>query len=178
MNEGNAGFAKLMATGDLQAFLSRNSREKREPEIMACAKALRGEHGGFARVGASGYCFGGWACFRLAAASHDPPLVDAISVGHPTFLTKEDIDGVCGGKTAVQMLAPEDDAAYTPELKLHTFTALQAGGVPFEYKHFPGVTHACLIRGSEAIAGEREAMIKGKNAAVAWYKEWLHDVKP
>lgn len=61
------GIAKLVATGDIQAFIARSSREVREPEIFACARALRTEHG-FRKVGASGYCYGGWACFRLASA--------------------------------------------------------------------------------------------------------------
>lgn len=144
-------------------------------------------------MGASGYCYGGWACFRLASSSsaaaaaahqhqHQHPLVDAISVGHPSLLTREDIDGVGGGgddgsrRVPVQVLAPEVDHAFDAELKAYAFAALQAGGVPFEYRHFPGVAHACLIRGDERIEGERKAMVRGKNAAVAWYREWLHGV--
>lgn len=177
------GFATLIASGDLPAFMSRNTRTIREPEIFACARALRGPDHGFKKVGASGYCYGGWACFRLASAEHEhehdpssPPLVDAISVGHPTFLTKEDIDQT-SKSVAVQILAPEEDAVYTAELKTHTFTKLQELGVSFEYRHFPSVAHACFIRGDEKLEGEREAMVKGKNAAVNWYREWLHGVK-
>lgn len=181
------GFTTLMDSGELPAFMSRNSREIREPEIFACARALRGPDHGFKKVGASGYCYGGWACFRLASAEHDdpssstssssppPPLVDAISVGHPTFLTKEDIDQT-SKRVAVQMLAPEVDAVYTAELKAYTFTKLQELGVSLEYRHFPGVAHACFIRGDVKLDGEREAMVKGKNAAVNWYREWLHGV--
>lgn len=77
----------------------------------------------------------------------------------------------------MQMLAPEIDAAYTAELKTHTFVKLQELGVEFEYKHFPGVEHACFIRGDEKIEGDREAMVKGKNAAVGFYSEWLHGVE-
>lgn len=47
---------------DLPAFLTRNSREIREPEIFAAAKELRGKYG---KVGAVGFCWGGWAAFRL-----------------------------------------------------------------------------------------------------------------
>lgn len=102
--------------------------------------------------------------------------MDCIAVGHPSLLTAEDIDGV--GGVPVQMLAPEVDLAYTAELKLHTFTALQRLNVPFEYRHFPGVAHACFIRGSdsEEDPGEREAMVRGKNAIVGWMREWLHGV--
>jgi dienelactone hydrolase len=76
---------------DMAGFTSRNSRDIREPEIFACAKLLREK---YKHIGAIGFCFGGWAVFRLGAQEHDPPLVDCISTGHPTWLTKKDIDEV------------------------------------------------------------------------------------
>ncbi|KAF3026751.1 hypothetical protein E8E14_014812 [Neopestalotiopsis sp. 37M] len=160
---------------DLPSFLKRNSREVREPEIFACARALRAEHG-FRRVGAAGFCYGGWACLRLAAAEHsagsENRLVDAISIGHPSLTTEADIDGV-DPAVPVQVLAPEIDAAFPDALKVYTFTTLQKLGVPFDYQHFPKVAHSCFVRGDERKPGERAAMIRGKNAAVTWFKEHL-----
>lgn len=51
---------------DVGAFLGRNSKEVREPEIFACARALKQDLG-FQKVGAVGFCYGGWAVVRLAA---------------------------------------------------------------------------------------------------------------
>jgi dienelactone hydrolase len=51
---------------DLTAMLGRNSKEIRQPQIFACAKALKQEHG-FKRLGAIGFCYGAWAVLRLAA---------------------------------------------------------------------------------------------------------------
>lgn len=31
-----------------------------------------------------------------------------------------------------------------------------------------------LVRGNEKVDGEREAMLRAKNAVVGWMKEWLH----
>lgn len=167
---------KFEALGaSLHAFVRKNGRDVREPELFECAKTLRR---GFAKVGAAGFCYGGWACLRLASAQHQPPLVDCISVGHPSLMTIEDIDGV-GGAVPVQMLAPEIDQAYPAEMKLHTFTALQKLNVPFEYRHFSGVEHACFIRGSdgEEDPGEWDGMVRGKNAIVGWMRSgcmvWL-----
>ena len=42
------------------------------------------------------------------------------------------------------------------------------------YVHFPGVAHGCLTKGDEKVEGEREAMAKGKDDAVRWFKLWLH----
>jgi hypothetical protein len=100
-------------------------------------------------------------------------LVDCVSAGHPTFLTKEDIDGAVGCGVLVQVLAPEIDAVFTKELKRYCFEKMSEAKGAFEYRHFPGVVHACFTRGNEKKEGERDAMVRGKGAFVAWAREWL-----
>jgi dienelactone hydrolase len=51
---------------DLMAMIGRNSKEICRPEIFACAKALKQEHG-FKKLGAIGFCYDAWAILRLAA---------------------------------------------------------------------------------------------------------------
>lgn len=155
---------------DMPSFLARNARDIREPEIFACARALRDE--GYTSLAAAGHCYGGWACFRLAAQRTEDgkPLVDCVSIAHPSLLTKADIDGV---RVPFQILAPQHDHVYTPELKAYTFKKLVEGNVPFEYRHFPGVHHGCMTKGDEAVEGEREAMQQGKDASVFWFKQWM-----
>jgi len=51
---------------DVMAFLARHNKEKRGPAIFAAATALRQEHG-YKRIGAVGFCYGGWAVFQLGA---------------------------------------------------------------------------------------------------------------
>ncbi|WYZ37080.1 hypothetical protein EsH8_II_000586 [Colletotrichum jinshuiense] len=154
---------------DLAGFSKDNSREIREPEIFDFARKLREKH---KKVGAVGFCFGGWAVFRLGAEEHQPPLVDCITAGHPTWLTKKDIDEV---GVPVQVLAPEIDPVFTAELKSHCFETVMKKGVPFEYHHFPGVEHSCLTRGDPEKTGEREAMTRGKSVAVNWFNQFLHE---
>ncbi|GJC83617.1 hydrolase tropI [Colletotrichum liriopes] len=153
---------------DMGSFQKNNARDIREPEIFNFARALRGKHN---KIAAVGFCYGGWAVFRLGAKEHDPPLVDCITAGHPSWLTKEDMDDVT---VPVQMLAPEVDPTFTSELKSYCFETMLKKGVPFEYHHFPGVEHACLTRGDPKKAGEREAMARGKAAAVSWFNMFLH----
>lgn len=74
----------------------------------------------------------------------------------------------------MQVLAPEFDTAYSLELKQHTFQTFLSRQVPFEYRHFPGVEHACFTRGDPSKPNEQDAMVRGKNAAVAWMRECLH----
>lgn len=157
---------------DLPGFLKKNSRDIREPEVFECARALRLK---YKNVGAIGFCYGGWAAFRLGAKEHQPPLVDCIIAGHPSLLTKKDIDDIA---VPVQILAPEIDPAFNVELKTHSFETIQKLGLPFDYQHFPGVVHACLVRGDPRKPGEREAMARGKNAAVGWFRQFLHATEP
>jgi dienelactone hydrolase len=159
---------------NLDQYLATNSREARSPEILACARHIRAQ---YPRLGAIGYCYGGWAGFYLASEDLNPgnssqPLLDCLTVGHPSLLTEADIDSV-SSQVPIQMLAPEVDAMYKPYLKAKTFKVLQEKAVPFEYRHFPGVEHACLVRGDPKKAGERDAMERGLGAAVSWMKEWL-----
>ncbi|TKA77700.1 hypothetical protein B0A55_04015, partial [Friedmanniomyces simplex] len=122
-------------------------RDIREPEIFACARKLRSE---YKKLGASGYCYGGWAVCRLGAKGND--LVDCISMGHPSMLVEADLDGVAE----------------------YTWKTLQKNGVVFGYEHFPGVEHSCFTRGNPGKAGELEAMVRGKSAAVGWFRQFLH----
>lgn len=49
---------------DVGAFLGRHNKAKRGPEVFAAAKALKAELG-YKKVGAIGFCYGGWAAFQL-----------------------------------------------------------------------------------------------------------------
>jgi dienelactone hydrolase len=74
---------------NMGAFMGRNGKDKRWPEIEATAKELKGK---FKKVGAIGYCYGGWAVFQLGGKGKS--LIDAISTAHPSALTLEEIASV------------------------------------------------------------------------------------
>ncbi|KAH7312445.1 putative hydrolase [Stachybotrys elegans] len=175
----DAMLAERFQEVDLPGWLARHGREKVEPDMLACARALRGtQQHQYQRVAVVGFCYGGWAGFRLGAREFNSEsdygrLVDCVAVGHPSLLMKKDIEELA---VPVLILAPEIDMVYTPELKVHTFTTLQANGVPFQYHHFPKVAHACMVRGDENKEGERAAMVQGKNVVVAWLRHNLHGI--
>ena len=157
---------------DLPGMLARHGREAREGEILECTRALKEK---YKKVGAIGYCYGGWATFVIAAKVG----VDAAIVGHPSLLTKEDVDALMkgeGAKVPLQILAPEVDPVFNKEMKMYVFEKMIERGGAFEYRHFPGVAHACFTRGDEGREGEREALVRGKGAAVGWFREWLKDM--
>ncbi|KAF2626716.1 dienelactone hydrolase family protein [Macroventuria anomochaeta] len=161
----DAIFEGRWADLNIADFRARNERSIREPQIFAAAAELRSN--GFEKIGAAGFCFGGWGVLRLAQAS----LVDAIICAHPSWVTNEDFDNI---NVPVLFLAPEKDANFPDEMKVYAFqTLLGRKSTPFEWVHFPGVAHGCLTKGDEKVQGERAAMVKGKETAVRWWREWL-----
>ena len=98
--------------------------------------------------------------------------MDCISVGHPSLLERKDVDEV---DVPVQILAPEIYMAFPMDFKLYAVETLLKLNVPFDYQHLPGVVHGCLVRGDETKPGERAAMARGKDAAVAWFRQWFKD---
>jgi dienelactone hydrolase len=154
---------------DLKAFGETNAKQVRWPELLSCAQALRAK---YKRVGVIGYCYGGWSLFCLGSKLHSPRLVDCISTAHPTWLTKEEIDNI---GVPVQIVAPEIDPVFTAELKAYANSVIPTKGLAYDYQFFPGVEHAFATRGNPGDEKERRAMVRAKNAQVAWMKEWLHE---
>ncbi|KAL9582742.1 MAG: hypothetical protein Q9212_003125, partial [Teloschistes hypoglaucus] len=108
---------------DFAGWAARHSKEKRGPTIFEAARALKRDLG-FKKVGAVGYCYGGWAVFQLGAK--DVNLVDAISTAHPSILTPSEISAVA---VPTQILAPEHDPQFTPELRDKANTTIPTLGV-------------------------------------------------
>lgn len=150
---------------DIMAFIGRNNKEIRWPAIKEHAQTLKKQ---YKKVVAIGYCYGAWACFKLAA---DPQLIDAVSMAHPSLLEKAEIDAA---KTPVQILAPENDMAFTEELKKYSLEKLPQLNISWEYVHYPGVQHGFAVRGDPSDATQKAALEKAKRDAVGFFNEYLH----
>ncbi|RMZ66257.1 dienelactone hydrolase [Pyrenophora seminiperda CCB06] len=150
---------------DAKAFLGRNSKEIRWPEIKQHAQTLKSQ---YKKVGAVGFCYGGWAVFKLAA---DPALVDAVSTAHPSLLEQSEIAAV---KVPVQVLSPENDFMYTEELKQATLETLPKTGVHWEYIYFPALTHGFAVRGDPSNEQQKLGLERAKRSAVNFFMEFLH----
>ncbi|KAL9603192.1 MAG: hypothetical protein Q9179_002293 [Wetmoreana sp. 5 TL-2023] len=150
------------------AWVQRNSKETRASAIHEAAKVLK-EELGFRKVGAIGYCWGGWAVFQLGAKGKN--LVDCISTAHPSLLTKEEIDNV---GVPVQILAPEHDSQFTPELKEHANKTIPALNVAYDYQYFPALAHGFAARGDRNNKMQKEGLERAKNAASCWFASQLH----
>lgn len=153
---------------DLMEFIGRNSKEIRFPEIKANAIALKKELG-FKKVGAIGFCYGGWAVFQLGAKSN--PLVDCISMAHPSMCTEEEIAAV---GVPVQINAPEMDTMFTQEMKDFCNNTIPSLGVEYDYQYFPGLAHGFATRGDMSDPAQKKGLERAKNAAVHWFQTVSH----
>jgi dienelactone hydrolase len=142
-------------------LISRNNKQIREPEIFDYVRALRSK---YKKIAAIGFSLCGWAVFRLRAKGNNH--VDCISTAHPTWLEKDEISNV---GVPVQMLAPERDPSFHPDLKKFASEVIPTLGVAYDHQYFPGVEHAFATRGDE-----RDEMERTKNAAVGWFQLWFH----
>ena len=150
---------------DVGAFLGRHSKELRQPEIFGVAKELRSK---YKKVGAIGFCWGAWACFRLAAKGND--ILDAVSVAHPSLLEKSEIENL---GVPTQIMAPETDPQFTPELKQFSVETLPKLNIPYEYIYFPGVMHGFAAKGDKNDPKQRDALERAKNSAINFFKQYL-----
>lgn len=124
----------------------------------------------YKRIGAVGFCYGGWAVFRLGGAG----LLDCISTAHPSLLEKSEIDEI---RVPVQIMAPEKDDMYTEELKAHSLDVIPKLGIPFDWQYFPGLEHAFAVRGNPDDVEEQKGMERAKDCVVSWLRQWLHEKK-
>jgi dienelactone hydrolase len=166
ITEAFSGSQEKMKAIDLPGFLRRHSKELRGPEIFACAKVLKSE---YKKVGAVGYCWGGWGCFQLAAKGND--LLDCMSVAHPSLVENSEIDTL---GVPTQILAPESDWQLTPEKKEYCNKVIPTFGIPYRYDYYPGLTHGFAGKGDPSDPKQKAGLERAKNATVSWLNEFLH----
>ncbi len=151
---------------NVMEFIGRNSKDIRYPEIMACAKEIKTQ--GYSKLGAIGFCYGGWAVFRLAGKGVN--LLDCVITAHPSLLTEEEINNV---SVPVQLLVPERDMMFDP-LKEHTRRVLPTLAIDYDYVDFANLDHGFATRGDKSNQLQRNGLEKAKDDAVRWFKKYLH----
>lgn len=98
-------------------------------------------------------------------------LVDAISTAHPSGLEKSEIEAV---NRPVQLLVPETDPIFTRELQDHYWKVLPSLKIDADYQYFPGLVHGFATRGDINNPTQKKGLERAKNAAVSWFKDYLH----
>ena len=92
-------------------------------------------------------------------------------MAHPSLVEKAEIDAV---KVPVQIMAPENDHAFTAELKEYANKVIPTLGVSYEYIYFPGLTHGFAARGDSTNKVQKDGLERAKRCAVNFFNEFLH----
>lgn len=74
----------------------------------------------------------------------------------------------------MQLLAPEHDPVFTPELKAHANSVIPSLNLEYDYQYFPEVAHGFAVRCDQSNVTQKKALERAKNAAVAWFAQMLH----
>ncbi|KAH8422461.1 dienelactone hydrolase family protein [Aspergillus melleus] len=154
------------ASFSIPDFAARHSKDLRWPTILNFATELRKQYD---KVGTIGFCYGGWAVFRLGA--RDLGLVDCISAAHPSMLEDSEIGSLA---VPTQILSPEHDFAFTEELKDKCNIVIPRNNIPYEYVYFPGLAHGFATRGDRNDDVQKKGLERAARSAVGWFGEWLH----
>lgn len=110
-------------------------RAKIEQDFLAAARFLKSHEAGNGKLGAVGFCFGGYIVNMLAAV-----IPETLDAGVPFYGTPaaEELWGNIQGPLLIQLaeLDQRVNAAYPPYE-----SALEAAGVPFTVHRYPGANH-------------------------------------
>lgn len=151
---------------DLMAFIGKNGKDVRGPEIFAGAKALKQQ---YKKVGAIGFCYGGWAIAQLGGKGQN--LMDCVSTAHPSLLEKSEIENLA---VPTQILAPEMDPMFNDELKSFANSTIPTLGIDYDYCFFPGLAHGFAIKCDEKDPKAKKGLERAKIQAVCFFSQYLH----
>jgi dienelactone hydrolase len=87
------------------------------------------------------------------------------------MITKEELANI---GVPTQILAPETDPEYTPELKEYTHQVFPTLNIEYDYQFFPGLFHGFAARGDPSNPAQRRGVERAKNAVVHWFSVQLH----
>lgn len=64
---------------------------------------------------------------------------------------------------------------FTPDQKEYCNKVIPTLGVDYDYQHFPGMHHGFACKGNPNNKAEEEGLVRAKNAAVHWFRQYLHE---
>jgi dienelactone hydrolase len=141
----------------LGSFIYRAAPGGAFPEVLKFARAMRADLPAGAKMGVSGFCWGGFGstklCTETAVEGGSERLIDAQFCAHPSFLKAPDmvVDAVSKLKVPYSMAIGDKDFAMAKAQVLETEAALkQKVGEPeannYEIKMYPGCPHGVSHR--------------------------------
>jgi len=75
----------------------------------------------------------------------------------------------------VQILAPEHDEVFTPELKAYCNKVIPQLNVEYDYQYFPSLAHGFATRGDQSDTVQKKGLERAKDSVVFWFLQHLHE---
>lgn len=121
---------------------------------------------------ASGYCYGTKYCIRMLGT--ETSNLQSAALFHPSFTDLAEVNAIIGTKQTVFVCAPDNDSAYTKELRHQTEDIFKekADTLGFRYKCslLHGVGHGFAVRGDISDPWIKLAKEQAFADAVEWFK--------
>jgi carboxymethylenebutenolidase len=163
------GTASIADPAEIPALLSDESKMQRHVDDFMAAAAYYGtqENADSARLGMTGFCFGGGITWR--AATQMPELRGAAPYyGPPPPL--EDVPNI---RAAVFGVYSDDPDDFANEGREELIAALEEAGVTFEIAVYPDTQHA--FHNDTSPRWNEEQALAAWNDTVAWFETYVKD---
>ncbi|KAL6703101.1 hypothetical protein ACN47E_010238 [Coniothyrium glycines] len=156
-------------------FFLRNSPHKRYNLVVDFVSKLRAQLPQGAKIGVSGFCWGGYVATHLARGDNisdgDLPLVDAAFTAHPSEVKVDDFSGI---KVPYSMIVGDVDFALKLEDVKKVADILAAErAVPSEVVVVPGARHGFAVRGNPNDPIEMDMAYQAEDQLVKWFSVHL-----
>lgn len=154
----------------------RNSPEKRFPGVLEFIDKLRCSQEPDAKMGAVGFCWGGYGVAQLAhggLASNGRTLIDAAYTAHPSGLKVP--EHIVGIKLPYGMIVGDVDFALSvDEAKQSAEILEKKEGVPSEVVIVPDARHGFAVRYDPDNKSEIEMADQAEDQMVRWFAHHLN----
>jgi dienelactone hydrolase len=145
---------------------SPHTTQEIDPIVQRALAYMRGEMG-FERIGAVGYCFGG-----KYVARHGINGIDAGFIGHPSFVTDEELTSF---KRPLSIAAAEVDVIFPAELRHKSEKLLEESGIAYQINLYSGVAHGFAVRCDLSKKLTRWRKEQAFRQALEWFDFWLDE---
>lgn len=177
-------YAAARALGGFGPFLYYNNPPKAFPACLRYARAVRAAMPADGRLGAAGFCWGGYQVTKLACEpaveGGGAPLVDAVFTAHPSALSAP-ADVVAAIETfgvPYSCAVAELDFQFDKKLAAQTEEAVEREMGPgfgtYEFVVWEGCHHGFSVRASHDEGAEGDKGYNGAaKQAVDWFNRYL-----
>jgi len=159
---------------------------RRFPEVLRYARAVKESLPAGAKLGAAGFCWGGYCTTHLCKESVVPGgterLLDAQFCGHPGLLkTPVDILEAVNAGVPYSIAVAELDFQFNGALALETEAALREqvsvseteGDRNYEVRIYKGAHHGFCVRAKPDVKEDVEGSEQAVEQAIVWFKKHL-----